>query len=101
MLSRHSYCEGMKPKIFAQREQTIVYQRGEDFSSHKPKQKSSPFVRRPLFARTRTEIFVIRSKKFSSHERKQKSSTFARKKMIGEYERYSNAKIFLRVKSIV
>ena len=97
MSSQHSYFGGMKPKIFAKREQIIVYQRGEDFSSHKREQKSSPFLRRIepsrnlphsleeiFFARTRTKIFMIRSKKFSSHEREQKSSTFARKKLIGE-----------------
>ena len=74
MPSQYSYCGGMKPKIFAKREQTRVYQRGEDFSSYEREQKSSSFVRRFFFARTRTKIFAIRSKKFSSRE--QKSSSF-------------------------
>ena len=89
MSSMHSYCGDIKPKTFAKREQTIVYQRGENFSSHEREQKSSSFARKN-FLRTNA------NKNFRHWLEK---NLLAKK--IGEYERYSNAKIFLRAKSIV
>ena len=84
MSSQHSYCGGMKLKIFAKREQTIVFQRGEDFIRTNANKNLRHSLEEIFFSRTRTNIFFNRSRKVCSHEREQKSSTLARKKLIDE-----------------
>ena len=65
-------------KNLRQTQQTIVYQRGEDFSSHEREQKSSSFARRNFF-RTNANKNLRYSYEEIFFARTQKSSTLARK----------------------
>ena len=49
----------MKPKIFAKRKQTILYQCGEGFSSHEREQKSSSFARKKLIGAENCRIQTL------------------------------------------